>query len=459
MKRTRLEAEKTSILVATADVPYGDTLARYLDLDGYALERCHDARGVLRLVSRKPFNVIVLDLELGNEGDVDLITYVRRQLPAAKVILLFDMARIERAIEGIRHGAFFYLPRTCQPSDVMLVVHKAVRSLGADTSVRQFERGMLDELLGGSPAMKRVIEMVSKVAPTDSTVLLLGESGTGKELLASMVHRLSQRADTPFIAINCAALPDNLLESEMFGHVKGAFTGADSDKRGLFEEADGGTIFLDEIGDMALITQAKLLRVLQNGEIRHVGASVSQRVDVRIIAATNRDLEKAVAQYTFREDLYFRLNVIQIRIPPLRDRMEALPKLIRHFVSRANAQYGKEVKEMDEPAQILLRNYDYPGNIRELESIIAHAAIMSEDGVIRAQDLPDQVRLGRGPRLALPNYSADSIPSIADMEKQLIQTALERLHGNQTEVAKRLGISRSTLWRKLKEYELEGVGG
>jgi DNA-binding NtrC family response regulator len=446
------KARKALVLIAVKDGPYGSTLGRYLETDGYEVELCADARGVFRLASRKPFDIIVLDLELSDESGLELVTYIRRQLPEAKTILLFDVNRLERALEGMRRGAFFYLPRNCQPSDVALAAGKALRALDTDTQLRRIEQDMLGEMVGGTPAMARVVELVSKVAPTDSTVLLLGESGTGKEVLAQAIHQLSPRRDMPFIAINCAALPDTLLESEMFGHMRGAFTGADSDKTGLFEEADSGTIFLDEIGDMALVTQAKLLRVLQNGEIRPVGSAVPRRVDVRVIAATNRDLEKAVLENRFREDLYFRLNVIQINIPPLRERMDALPKLVRFFVERYGTKFGKRIDEIEETAGGLLRNYPYPGNIRELESIIAHAVIMSEDGVVRVRDLPEHVQRGDGPRLALPNYAADNIPTIEEMEKDLIRTALDRLEGNQTETAKRLGISRSTLWRKMKEY-------
>ena len=444
--------DAVEVLVATSDVTYANVLSRCIEVDGFSLSRCHDAKGVLRLVGRKSFDVIVLDLDIDNDAGMDLVTYVRRQLPHSRLILIFDLNRIEQAIDGIRRGAYFYLPKSSLPTDVALLVSKAVRSLDSEAAVRQYERSLFEELMGGAPAMKRVVERIMKVAPTNSTVLLLGETGTGKELLANTVHRLSQRREQPFVAINCAALPEALLESEMFGHVRGAFTGADSDKRGLFEEADGGTIFLDEIGDMALITQAKLLRVLQNGEIRRVGSSTPHRVDVRVLAATNRDLEKAVADSTFREDLFFRLNVVQVRIPPLRERMTALPKLVDLFINQSCTQYGKEVHQVDEQAGILLRNYDYPGNVRELESIIAHAVIMSDDGIIRAKDLPDQVRSGHRPRLALPNHSAENIPTIEEMERSLIESALERLEGNQTEAAKKLGISRSTLWRKMKEY-------
>lgn len=450
--RTPAISNPSRVLIASPDLGFAAALARHLTTGSERPEQCHDAKGVLRLAGRRSFDVVVLDLSLGDQAGMDLISYIRRGSPRTRIILLFEVAKLERALDGIRQGAYFYLPNNCLPSDVAMVVHKAMRSLAHEATADDYEQALFEEMAGGSPAMKRVVDIVSKVAPTDSTVLLLGESGTGKELLANTIHRLSPRRDMPFIAINCAALPEQLLESEMFGHVKGAFTGADADKRGLFEEADGGTIFLDEIGDMALVTQAKLLRVLQNGEIRAVGSSKPKRVDVRVIAATNRDLEKAVAQMSFREDLYFRLNVIQIRIPPLRDRLEALPRLVAHFVGRANAQFNKSVTGLDERAQALLRNYHYPGNIRELQSIIQHAVIMSDSNLIRADDLPEQVRSGTKPRLALPNYSAESIPSITEMEAQLIRTALDRLNGNQTEAAKRLGVSRSTLWRKMKEY-------
>jgi transcriptional regulator with PAS, ATPase and Fis domain len=303
--------------------------------------------------------------------------------------------------------------------------------------------------------MQRVVELIRKVAPTDSTVLLLGESGVGKEIVANTIHRLSRRKDRPFVAINCAALPEALLESEMFGHVKGAFTGADRDKAGLFEEANGGTIFLDEIGDMSAITQAKLLRVLQSGDIRRVGATVAQKVDVRVIAATNRDLLDAVSRNQFREDLYFRLNVIQIRIPPLRERMDALPALIAHFLARHAAKFGKRVRGVDDRAMALLRHYEYPGNVRELESVIAHAVIMAEGDLIQPQDLPEQIVYGAKPRLALPYAKSDGVKPLAEVEADYIRYAMDRLDNNQSLVARKLGISRSTLWRKLKEYGMD----
>ena len=443
-----------AVLVACKDAACATTLTEFMAPDGYDLERCHDAQGVLRLVSRRHFDVIVLDLALGEEGGVDLLSFARRQQPASQIILLFDVVEIDRAIDGIRRGALFYLPSTCAPTDVALAVGKALQKSRSDSALSEYEQSAFEEMIGASPAMRRVVELIMKVAPTDSTVLLLGESGTGKEILAQAVHRLSPRRDKPFVAINCAALPENLIESEMFGHLKGAFTGADYDKRGLLEEADGGSVFLDEIGDMSLMTQAKLLRVLQDGEIRPVGSSVPKHVDVRVIAATNRDLVEAVRSSQFREDLYFRLNVIQIRVPPLRGRLEALPKLVEHFLRRFNARFNKNIVGLDEHAQVLLQNYPYPGNVRELESIIAHAVIMCDGEIIGAADLPEDLRTGAHARPGLPDYSSQSIPTLQETEARLIGVALQKLGGNQTEAARRLGISRSTLWRKMKEYGL-----
>jgi len=452
---SKQKTNKVRILVACEDIPYGATLENFLAQYGYSLDRCQDSAGVLRLSSLYDYDVVVLDLNLDGQSDVALITFVLEKHRSAKIILLFDASQVERALEGIRQGAYFYLPKSSEPSDVVLVVEKALRTHQAEATVDAYEHSVFEELVGASPAMKRVLELIQKVSPTDSTVLLIGESGTGKEVVANTVHRLSRRKDKPFVAINCAALPDALLESEMFGHVKGSFTGAERDKVGLFEEADGGTIFLDEIGDMALLTQAKLLRVLQNGEIRRVGSGATQKVDVRVVAATNKNLAEEVAAHQFREDLYFRLNVVQIRIPPLRERMDALPSLIEHFLFMYNEEYGKEIAGLDDHAMGLLRNYPFPGNVRELESTIAHAVIMADTPYIRARDLPDQIHAESGGRLALTYSAGDSILPLDKIEEQHIRLVLAKLDGNQTIAAKRLGISRSTLWRKMQTYSIE----
>lgn len=446
------------VLLATEDIELGGALAHFIESSGFDLERCHDPKCLLRVCGRRSVDVVILDLGLCDAADLDLINFVRSQNADTRIVLLFDISHMDRALDGIRQGSFFYLPKSCQPSDVALVVSKAVQSIRDQATIGEYQQSLFEEMAGSTPAMRRVAELIRKVAPTDSAVLLLGESGTGKEVIANTIHRLSQRRERPFVAVNCAALPEQLLESELFGHVKGAFTGAESDKTGLFEEADGGTIFLDEIGEMTLMAQAKLLRVLQNGEIRRVGDSLTRQVDVRVLAATNRDLLEAVKQNTFREDVYFRLNVIQIAIPPLRERRDAIPALVKEFLRRYNARFGKSVSSIEEPAWTLLQSYSYPGNIRELESTVAHAVIMAEGDTVRIADLPDQIRFGKGASLALPHYDAADIPTLEEMERNLIESALQKLEGNQTEVARKLGVSRSTLWRKMKEYGLSRPG-
>lgn len=447
------------LLIASPDIEFGMTLERFVERPGLAIERCHDMAGLLRAVSRREMTVIVLDLTLSKEADINLVSFVQQRNPSTRMVLLFEMEDLEKALEGIRHGAFFYLPRSSPPSDVALAVQKALDNRQAELHLDDYEQSVFEELVGRTDAMRRVVELIRKVAPTDSTVLLLGESGTGKEVVAQTLHRLSPRRDKAFVAVNCAALTQTLLESELFGHVRGAFTGADTDKMGLFEAADGGTLFLDEVGDMEPITQAKVLRVLQNGEIRPVGDPVTRKVNVRVIAATNRDLLEAVQSLAFREDLYYRLNVIQIRIPPLRERMDALPALVNHFLALYNGRHNKNVRGVDTTAARYLQQYEYPGNVRELESIMAHAVIMADGEWITSIDLPEYMRQGITARPALAYQKRETLLSLAEMEEQHIRHALEVLKGNQSQAARKLGISRSTLWRKMREYNIEPPSG
>jgi len=447
------------LLIASPDIEFGMTLERFVERPELAIERCHDMAGLLRAVSRREMTVIVLDLTLSKEADINLVSFVQQRNPSTRMVLLFEMEDLEKALEGIRHGAFFYLPRSSPPSDVALAVQKALDNRQAELHLDDYEQSVFEELVGRTDAMRRVVELIRKVAPTDSTVLLLGESGTGKEVVAQTLHRLSPRRDKAFVAVNCAALTQTLLESELFGHVRGAFTGADTDKMGLFEAADGGTLFLDEVGDMEPITQAKVLRVLQNGEIRPVGDPVTRKVNVRVIAATNRDLLEAVQSLAFREDLYYRLNVIQIRIPPLRERMDALPALVNHFLALYNGRHNKNVRGVDTTAARYLQQYEYPGNVRELESIMAHAVIMADGEWITSIDLPEYMRQGITARPALAYQKRETLLSLAEMEEQHIRHALEVLKGNQSQAARKLGISRSTLWRKMREYNIEPPSG
>jgi len=343
------------------------------------------------------------------------------------------------------------------------------------------------DIVGASARMQRVFRLVRKVAPTDSTVLLLGESGTGKELVARSLHLQSHRARGPFVPVNVAALPESLIESELFGHARGAFTGATVERAGLVEAADHGTLFLDEIGDMPLATQVKLLRTLESSELRRLGDTAMHVVDVRVIAATHRDLRREVAEGRFREDLYYRLNVVQIVLPPLRDRREDIGLLASYFLERASARTGRKGRAFTPEATRLLEGYDYPGNVRELENAIEHAVAVSEGTMITAADLPSAIRAprllptgtpeadarperrtpaahGRDARAPAPASRPDESDdaranwSLADVEKEHIQRVLARHHGNATAAAKQLGISRTTLWRKLREYRLTRTG-
>ncbi len=444
-----------TVFIIGPDTYYLQAITKFIEGWGHSVINCNNSQEILLHSHRTVCDVILLDLSIGYKGNISLVPFLKQKFPSSKLILLYEMEQIDEALEGIRMGAYFYLPKKCDPSDVASLVHKAVlerhRELDQESG---FEQTLFEELSGNNPKMRKVVEIIRKVAPTDSTVLIIGESGVGKEVVAQILHRLSPRQDKPFIAINCSALPESLLESELFGYVQGAFTGAEKDKRGLFAEADGGTVFLDEIADMSLSNQAKLLRVLQNGEIRPVGSNMIQRVNVRIISATNKNLQDAVENRTFRDDLFYRLNVIQIRIPPLRERIDALPTLIQHFIARYNHRFGKNIQGIDNTALAALRSYPYPGNVRELESIIAHAVIMAEDSVIHFQDLPENIQQEKLRILALPNEKNNGLLPLAEVEASHIRHVLEKMNYNQSEAAKILGISRSTLWRKMKEYNI-----
>jgi len=424
-----------------------------------------------KLGPERDYEVVILDMEVLAEGGLDLISYIKQAQPMCEILIITRIEDIEAAVKALRRGAYMYFVRPIDIGDLLHGVESALKNLERSMAFREYERSAFIDMMGNSPTIRRMINLATKVAPTDSTVLLLGESGTGKEIIAEYIHRMSNRYDKSFLAINCSALPETLLESELFGFVKGAFTGAIRDRKGLFEEANNGTIFLDEIGDMPIMTQVKLLRVLQNLEIRRIGENKIIKVNVRIIAATNQDLAVAIEEKRFREDLFFRLNVIQIRIPPLRARMDSLPSLIRHMISKFNRRFNRSIGDMDRRAQFVLANYDYPGNVRELENIIEHAVIMAEDDVIRASSLPDYLQSIQRPMLALPERVEEAVVeavheaqadepefiSLAEMEKRLIGETLIKCDGNQTLAAQKLGISRSTLWRKMKEYQIKNA--
>ncbi|MBI5118642.1 sigma-54-dependent Fis family transcriptional regulator [Candidatus Poribacteria bacterium] len=456
------------ILLAEKDHKFCSSMQKHLISAGHEVVTAFSQEETLKLLPARNYEIIVLGMEILREGDMDLINYVKQAQPLCEILIVTSIEDIEAAVKALRRGAYMYFVKPIDTTDLLYGVESALKNLERSMAFREYERSAFIDMMGDSPVIRRMIALATRVAPTDSTVLLLGESGTGKEIIAEYIHRMSNRYDKPFLAINCSALPETLLESELFGYVKGAFTGATGDRKGLFEEGNNGTIFLDEVGDMPLMTQVKLLRVLQNREVRRLGENKIVKVNVRIIAATNQDLVAAIREKRFREDLFFRLNVIQVKIPPLRERMDSLPSLIRYFISKFNRRFNRNIREIDRQAQFILTNYSYPGNVRELENILEHAVIMADDDVIRVSSLPDYLQSIKRPMLALPEGIEEAVEmaaheagagapeymTLAEMEKRLITETLMKCEGNQTLAADKLGISRSTLWRKMKEYNI-----
>ncbi|MBI4652610.1 sigma-54-dependent Fis family transcriptional regulator [Candidatus Desantisbacteria bacterium] len=429
----------------------------------YRVESIQNVSESLKKITQTIYDVIVVDMESTFDFELDIISFIKQAQPLAEIIVLTDIEKIDQAVESMKKGASLYLPKPFKKEHLLLIIEKALRTREQSIYSEQYEKIILNDTVGGSGAMKRVFELAGKVAPTDTTVLLIGESGTGKELTAKVIHILSRRRHKPFIAVNCGAIPENLLESELFGYTKGAFTGAVTDKKGLIEEANSGTLFLDEIGEMPLSLQVKLLRFLEEKTIRKVGDSKSISINTRIIAATNKNLSQAIKDKQFREDLFFRINVIQISLPPLRDHKESIHALINHFLHKYSLEMQKKIHKISPEVMSILLNYNYPGNIRELGNIIQYAIVIDEDRVLSLNDLPDYLSIN-SPALTLPEYttsntatsnvSAEKTSTIMDIEKSHILNVLNEFNGNKTKTAQKLGISRSSLWRKIKRYSL-----
>jgi two-component system response regulator HydG len=444
------------LLVVDDEAPARTTLALLLRKRGH---RVVEAEGVVAATKRladEVFDLVVTDLRMPDGDGLDVLQAARAQADAPEVILLTAYAEWKSAKEAIRLGALDYFEKGQEPEELYHRIDKALagrtlRRENANLRAQLRERYGLPGLIAQSPAMHTVLDLVARVAPTDATVLIEGESGTGKEVIAKAVHHASKRAARPFVAVNCGAVPETLLESELFGYVRGAFTGAAASKLGLFEEADGGTLFLDEIAETPAALQVKLLRALQSGEVRRLGATQAATIDVRVIAATNGDLATRISQGTFREDLFYRLNVIHVMLPPLRDRREDIPALAEHFLGRAADKLGRELRLSPDALERLLR-YPWPGNVRELENAMERAAILTRTGIVEPDDLPPHVSAGLqlGPSPALPKQI-----TLADAERDHILQTLERFGGNHSGAAEALGIGRTTLWRKLKEYGIE----
>ncbi len=448
----------TSILIVEDDVGHAEAMHEGLARVGYRCTLADTGDAAIAALRKNTFDIVITDLMLGPGPDgLAVQTETTKHQPHAKVIVVTANPSVETCRTALQQGAFDYIEKPLDLEELRAVVARAAEVSAQREAVEELAAELdeaygFEEIIAHSPAMKAILQTVAKVAPTDLPILLLGRSGTGKDLLANAIHRRSQRADQRLVAINCAGLSETLLEDELFGHVKGAYTGATSDRPGRFEHASGGTLFLDEIGDMPLAMQAKLLRVLENGEIVRVGANDPVRVNVRIISATNADLEEKVANKEFREDLYFRIKGITIDVPPLCDRRDDIPPLIDHFIAQANAAHGRNVNSVSPEAKRLLMAYPWPGNIRQLRNAIEHMVVLADGRQLQVGDIPAEVT-GTAPA------NGDTITALAGMsleeaEKHLIDHTLTMVDGNREQAAKMLGIGERTLYRKIKEYGL-----
>jgi two-component system response regulator HydG len=427
------------------------TTAMVLRDGGYLVREAEDGPAALHMVAAETYDVVLTDLRLGALDGLDVLRGTMESSPTTQVIVMTAYGTIESAVEAIRRGAYDYVAKPFKEDELLLRVAKAVerRRLLHEVSLlagQLRDRWSQENIVGRSDVLRELLDRVVRVAATDATVLITGESGTGKELVARAIHLSSRRADKPFVPVNCAAITATLLESELFGHAKGAFTGASRARRGMFEEASGGTLFIDEIGETEPGFQAKLLRALQEGEIRRVGESLPLKVDVRVIAATNQDLKRAVAEKRFREDLYYRLAVVPLRIPPLRERPEDIPLLAQHFVERTFKRTGERRTLSPEALQKLV-DYPWPGNVRELENMIEQAAALATTPVLG----PADIRFESTPRASASGSPAMTLAeAVEHAERRAIESALARNSGELSQVARDLGVSSTTLWRKMK---------
>jgi two-component system NtrC family response regulator len=450
------------ILVVDDEAPQRELLAGFLVKQGYEVVPAVSGAEGLERLQRETFDLILTDHRMPQMSGLDLLKAAREINPEVPVVVMTAYGSVEQAVAAMKAGAYDYLGKPIDLDDLLHRIGKVrerQQLLAEVRALREDLRGRyrLEGIIGESGAMQEVLGVVRRVAPSTATVLIQGESGTGKELVARALHYQGPRASGPFVAVNCAALPETLLESELFGHEKGAFTGASERRVGRFEAAEGGTIFLDEIGDLTLALQVKLLRVLQERRIERLGANQPIPVDVRVLAATNQDLDRAVRERRFREDLYYRLNVVTITIPPLRRRREDLPLFLDHFLKKFAEANGKAIQGFTREARDALMKYDYPGNVRELENIVERAVLLTRREVIGLSDLPMAVQEGAG--LAGAAAAPASLPALlAQVEREKILEALRDAGGVQTRAAERLGISERALRYKLKKYGLAEGG-
>lgn len=432
-------------------------LEHVMKKEGYEVIATQSGANALAHLEKQDFDIVLTDLRMEKVDGMQILQKCRASHPDTEVILITGYATLESAVEAMKHGAFYYIAKPYRLDEVRKVVTEALEKVrlrrensALREQVEQFEGKV--RILTQNADMQRLLDMARQVAPTDCNVLITGESGTGKELFARYLHHHSKRDDQAFVAINCGAFNEELLANELFGHVKGAFTGAASDKKGLIAAADGGTLFLDEITEMSPAMQVKLLRAIQEREVLPLGATTPQKVDVRFIAATNRDILDMAKSGGFRQDLFFRLNVVNLTIPPLSKRREDVPLLAFHFLKKCAARMGKTVTEIAPETLELLKAYDFPGNVRELENIVERGVAITTGSSIETVHLPEDLR-----ELAIRTFRKKEgrLPSLEEQERDYIQWVLQETGGNQTLAAQILGIDRVSLWRKLKRYQME----
>ncbi|HEU4436670.1 MAG TPA: sigma-54 dependent transcriptional regulator [candidate division Zixibacteria bacterium] len=430
-------------------------LSETLSQAGYAVRTAENGEAALKEIADREFDLIFTDVKMPQLSGIELLKAVRQSSPFTSVVVITAYGTVADAVEAMKLGAFDYLPKPFTPEHIEVTAKKALeyrRLLLENRRLKKELAGKFENIIGRTPAMKKVFDLVESVAPSRATVLIVGESGTGKELIARAIHHFSPRKDAAFVRTNCAALPEGLIESELFGHEKGAFTGALRQTRGRFEMADGGTLLLDEISEIPLGLQAKLLRVLQEREFERVGSGYTLKVDVRVVATTNRNLDEEVKKGRFREDLYYRLNVVKVEMPPLRDRRDDIPLLAAHFMLKYAAENGKKIDGIAPKALSLLCDYPWPGNVRELVNFMERAVVVAQSNILLPSDFPKELILGisaGGEDRLRPGVT------IEEMEMRLILKTLEAVDGNKTKAAQMLGVTARTLHNKLADYGLK----
>ncbi|MCE9534108.1 MAG: sigma 54-interacting transcriptional regulator [Planctomycetes bacterium] len=451
-----------NVLVIDDEKLHAQTVAEILERQGYHCTVATSGKEGSRKIDQQAFDLIITDLKMGDLDGLAILRKAREVQQEAEVMVVTGYGDVKTAVTALQEGASHYLLKPLDKNELLAVVAKSVENLSRNRALRDL-RKQLDErfgfegIIGSDPKMMDVINRLKAYAPTKATVLILGENGTGKELVAKALHTNSPRKNKPFVAMNCAALNENLLDDEMFGHEPGAFTGADKMRKGRFEHAHGGTLFLDEVGDMPLALQAKLLRVLENGEVSRIGSNELLKVDVRLIAATNRNLETLIADGKFRQDLYFRLKVGTLRLPPLRERRDDIPRLVPHFLNEFNSRYGKHVSELSKGVWKAFEHYSWPGNVRELRNQIESMIVVDSDGILGMDDLPDGDSLKGAAPVSSGSAGADALigKPLREVERFYMEKALEITNGNREEASRMLGIGERTLYRSIRDWKIQ----